>query len=72
MKRLCSIGGIARSSFSCWCRTAARQAAGGQLTAALRESGEPVNHKRIARVMLTTALAGLRLRRRPGTTVAAR
>ncbi|MFE9687075.1 IS3 family transposase [Streptomyces sp. NPDC006285] len=77
VKRLCTIVGIARSSFYYWRRTAptraARQAADAQLaaqiravhrtsdgtygvpriTAELREDGERVNHKRVARVMKT-------------------
>lgn len=93
VKRLCTILGIARSSFYYWRRTAAarvaRQAAGAKLaarirtvhrasdgtygvpriTAELRENGETVNHKRVARVMKTIGLAGLRLRRRHRTTV---
>ncbi|MDQ0778767.1 transposase InsO family protein [Streptomyces aurantiacus] len=40
-----------------------------RITAELRENGEVVNHKRIARVMKTIGLAGLRLRRRHRTTV---
>ncbi|MFH8520659.1 IS3 family transposase [Streptomyces gelaticus] len=91
---LCSILGIARSSFYYWRRTAAdraaRQAADAQLaariravhresdgtygvpriTAELREEGERVNHKRIARVMRSINLAEVRLRRRHRTTVA--
>jgi transposase-like protein len=94
VKRLCTILGIARSSFYYWRRTAAdraaRQAADARLaariravhresdgtygvpriTAELREAGERVNHKRIARVMRDTGLAGVRLRRRHRTTVA--
>ncbi|MGW1404190.1 IS3 family transposase [Streptomyces sp. NPDC002405] len=94
VKRLCSILGIARSSFYYWSRTAAdraaRQAADARLaariravhresdgtygvpriTAELREDGERVNHKRIARVMRSIGLAGVRLRRRHRTTVA--
>jgi transposase InsO family protein len=93
VKRLCTLLGIARSSFYYWRRTAAvraaRQAADAQLaarigtvhrasdgtygvpriTAELRENGEVVNHKRVARVMKTVGLAGLRLRRRHRTTV---
>lgn len=93
VKRLCSILGIARSSFYYWRRTtadrAARQAADARLaariravhresdgtygvpriTAELREEGERVNHKRIARVMRSINLAGVRLRRRHRTTV---
>ncbi|WP_107097000.1 IS3 family transposase [Streptomyces sp. NBRC 110028] len=94
VKRLCTILGIARSSFSYWRRTAAdravRQAADARLatriravhresdgtygvpriTAELREAGERINHKRIARVMRSIGLAGVRLRRRHRTTVA--
>ncbi|WTN37333.1 IS3 family transposase [Streptomyces sp. NBC_00631] len=94
VKRLCTILGIARSSFYYWRRTAAirasRQAADARLaariravhresdgtygvpriTAELREAGERVNHKRIARVMRGAGLAGVRLRRRHRTTVA--
>jgi len=92
VKRLCTILGIARSSFYYWRRTAAdraaRQAAdtclatpiqavhresGGtyvpRITAALRDEGERVNHKRIARVMRSIGLAGVRLRRRHRTTI---
>ncbi|MFC8872748.1 IS3 family transposase [Streptomyces sp. NPDC057148] len=93
VKRLCTILGIARSSFYYWRRTAAvratRQAADAKLaarirtvhqasdgtygvpriTAELRENGEVVNHKRVARIMQTIGLAGLRLRRRHRTTV---
>ncbi|MFJ2598665.1 IS3 family transposase [Streptomyces erythrochromogenes] len=92
VKRLCTILGIARSSFYYWRRTAAdraaRQAADARLaariravhresdgtygvpriTAELREDGERVNHKRIARVMRRIGLAGVRLRRRHRTT----
>nr|WP_181384039.1 IS3 family transposase [Streptomyces sp. NWU339] len=94
VKRLCTILGIARSSFYYWRKTAAnraaRQAADAKLaarirkghrdsdgtygvpriTAELREDGERVNHKRIARVMRQAGLAGLRLRRKHRTTVA--
>ncbi|MEJ8632351.1 IS3 family transposase [Streptomyces sp. MS2.AVA.5] len=94
VKRLCTIVGIARSSFYYWRRTAAdravRQAADTRLaariravhhesdgtygvpriTAELREAGERVNHKRIARLMRAAGLAGVRLRRRHRTTVA--
>ncbi|MFD9459287.1 IS3 family transposase [Streptomyces sp. NPDC059985] len=96
VKRLCTILGIARSSFYYWRSTAAdraaRQAADFRLaarirtvhlesdgtygvpriTAELREEGERVNHKRIARVMRSISLAGVRLRRRHRTTVADR
>ncbi|MEU9858917.1 IS3 family transposase [Streptomyces sp. NPDC047974] len=93
VKRLCSILGIARSSFYYWCRTAADRAASQAadawlaarirvvhfesdgtygvpgITAELREDGWRVNHKRIARVMRSIGLAGVRLRRRHRTTV---
>jgi transposase InsO family protein len=93
VKRLCTILGIARSSFYYWRRTTAaravRQAADAQLsarirkvhqgsddtygvpriTAELREEGQRINHKRVARLMRTIGLAGLRLRRRHRTTV---
>ncbi|MFP8906438.1 IS3 family transposase [Streptomyces atacamensis] len=92
VKRLCTILGIARSSFYYWRRTAAgraaRQAADAHLaariqavhresdgtygipriTAELREEGERVNHKRVARVMRSINLAGVRLRRKHRTT----
>ncbi|MBT2479568.1 IS3 family transposase, partial [Streptomyces sp. ISL-94] len=94
VKRLCSILGVARSSFYYWSRTsadrAARQAADARLaariqavhresdgtygvpriTAELRDDGWRVNHKRIARVMRSINLAGVRLRRRHRTTLA--
>ncbi|ANZ13509.1 transposase [Streptomyces noursei ATCC 11455] len=94
VKRLCTILGIARSSFYYWRRTAADRAARAaadarlavgiravhresdgtygvpRITAELREAGERVNHKRIARVMRSIGLAGVRLRRRHRTTVA--
>lgn len=94
VKRLCTILGIARSSFYYWRRTApdraARRAADAHLaariravhresdgtygvpriTAELREDGERINHKRVARVMRSIDLAGVRLRRRHRTTVA--
>ena len=94
VKRLCTILGIARSSFYYWCRTATDRAARlvadarlaariravhresdgtygvPRITAELREAGERVNHKRIARVMRGAGLAGLRMRRRHRTTVA--
>ncbi|MZE42547.1 IS3 family transposase [Streptomyces sp. SID5477] len=94
VKRLCTILGIARSSFYYWRRTAAdraaRKAADARLaariravhresdgtygvpriTAELREAGERVNHKRIARVMRIIGLAGVSLRRRHRTTIA--
>ncbi len=93
VKRLCTILGIARSSFYYWRRTAAdraaRQAADARLaariqavhresdgtygvprsTAELRDDGERINHKRIARVMRSIGLAGVRLRRRHRTTI---
>ncbi|MGX1480864.1 UNVERIFIED_CONTAM: transposase InsO family protein [Streptomyces canus] len=93
VKRLCTILGIARSSFYYWRRTAANRAARQadarladriravhhgsrgtygvpRITAELREAGERINHKRIARVMRGAGLAGVRLRRRHRTTVA--
>ncbi|MYR55504.1 IS3 family transposase [Streptomyces sp. SID625] len=93
VKRLCTILGIARSSFYYWRRTAAdrsaRQAADAALaarilavhrepdgtygvpriTAELRDDGKRINHKRIARVMRSIGLAGVRLRRRHRTTI---
>lgn len=39
-----------------------------RITAELREDGERVNHKRVARVMRSINLAGLRLRRKHRTT----
>lgn len=93
VKRLCTILGIARSSFYYWRSTAggrvARQQADARLaariravheesdgtygipriTAELRQDGEHVNHKRIARIMRTIGLAGLRLRRRHRATI---
>ncbi|MFF4181519.1 IS3 family transposase [Streptomyces sp. NPDC001750] len=39
------------------------------ITAELREDGERVNHKRVARIMQATGLAGLRLRRKHRTTI---
>ncbi|WDM16939.1 IS3 family transposase [Streptomyces lavenduligriseus] len=41
-----------------------------RITAELREAGERVNHKRIARLMRSIGLTGVRLRRRHRTTVA--
>ena len=41
-----------------------------RITAELREGGERVNHKKVARLMKTAGLAGLRLRRPRRTTVA--
>ncbi|WP_107482104.1 IS3 family transposase [Streptomyces sp. JHA26] len=94
VKRLCTILGIARSSYYYWRATAgdraARQASDARLadriravhresdgtygvpriTAELREAGQRVNHKRIARVMRSIDLAGVRLRRRHRTTIA--
>jgi transposase InsO family protein len=93
VKRLCTILGIARSSFYYWRATAAdraaRKAADARLaariravhresdgtygvpriTAELREEGERVNHKRVARVMRSIGLEGVRLRRRHRTTI---
>ncbi|MEV7749600.1 IS3 family transposase [Streptomyces griseofuscus] len=40
-----------------------------RITAELHEDGERVNHKRVARVMRTIGLAGLRLRRKLHTTI---
>lgn len=40
-----------------------------RITAELRDTGEPVNHKRVARIMRDIGLAGLRLRRRHRTTI---
>lgn len=40
-----------------------------RITAELRETGESVNHKRVARIMRQVGLAGLRLRRKHRTTV---
>ncbi len=40
-----------------------------RITAELRDDGERVNHKRIARVMRSIGLAGVRLRRRHRTTI---
>ncbi len=93
VKRLCTILGIARSSFYHWHRTVAdratRQAADARLAARIRavhhgsggtygvprttaellDDGERINHKRIARVMRSIGLAGVRLRRRHRTTI---
>ncbi len=41
-----------------------------RVTAELREAGEPVNHKRVARVMRKFGITGLRLHRRHKTTIA--
>lgn len=41
-----------------------------RITAELRDVGERINHERIARVMRSIGLAGVRLRRRQRTTVA--
>lgn len=40
-----------------------------RITAELRDDGERINHKRIARVMRSIGLAGVRLRRRHRTTI---
>lgn len=40
-----------------------------RITAELRDEGERINHKRIARVMRSIGLAGVRLRRRHRTTI---
>jgi transposase InsO family protein len=41
-----------------------------RVTAELRDTGQPVNHKRVARVMRRFGVQGLRLRRRVQTTIA--
>ena len=41
-----------------------------RITAELRDTGQPVNHKRVARVMRRFGVQGLRLRRRVQTTIA--
>lgn len=41
-----------------------------RITAELREEGERINHKRVARIMRTIGVEGVRLRRRHRTTVA--
>ncbi len=41
-----------------------------RITAELRDEGERINHKRVARIMRTIGLEGVRLRRRHRTTVA--
>jgi transposase InsO family protein len=41
-----------------------------RVTAELRDQGERINHKRVARIMRTVGLEGVRLRRRHRTTVA--
>ncbi len=41
-----------------------------RITAELRDAGQRVNHKRLARVMRDIGLCGLRLRRRHRTTIA--
>ena len=55
-------------------RTIHRDSAGTygvpRITAELRETGQVVNHKRVARVMREVGLAGVRLRRRHRTTLA--
>lgn len=40
-----------------------------RVTAELRDAGQRVNHKRVARVMRGIGLSGLRLRRRHRTTI---
>ncbi|GHH63141.1 hypothetical protein FHS35_002022 [Streptomyces umbrinus] len=84
VKRLCTILGIARSSFYYWRHTAAARAAlqaadarlaariravhresdgtygAPRITAELREAGERVNHKRIARMMRGAGVGGAR------------
>lgn len=85
MKRLCDILGLSRSSFYSWRRTAAARAArirkahqesdgtygAPRITAELCDEGSPaVNHKRVARIMRTIGLEGVRLRRWHRTTLA--
>ncbi|MEU9006531.1 IS3 family transposase, partial [Streptomyces sp. NPDC048551] len=41
-----------------------------RITAELRDEGERINHKRVARIMRTIGLEGVRLRRRHRTTLA--
>ncbi|MEU3100037.1 IS3 family transposase [Streptomyces sp. NPDC006967] len=41
-----------------------------RITAELRDQGEQINHKRVARIMRAFGIAGIRLRRRHRTTVA--
>jgi transposase InsO family protein len=93
VKRLCTVIGVARSSYYHWrsaepARTA-RAAADAALTeqirrihsesqgtygaprvtAELRDTGACINHKRVARLMRASGIAGLRLRRRQATTI---
>ena len=94
VKRICTVLGLARSSYYHWLKTAparaARQAADAKLTAKiravhtdsdgtygvpritaeLRDNAEPVNHKKVARLMKAAGIAGLRLRRKHRTTIA--
>jgi transposase InsO family protein len=94
VKRICTVLGIARSTYYHWRRTAparaARQAADAKLTARiravhtasdgtygvpritaeLRDGGEPVNHKKVTRLMKAAGITGLRLRRKHRTTIA--
>ncbi|PNG16121.1 IS3 family transposase, partial [Streptomyces sp. 13K301] len=94
VKRLCSLLGIARSSFYYWRRTAAARAArrsaeaglaarirrvhldsdgtygAPRITAELRDEGDRINHKRVAKIMRTLGIEGVRLRRRHRTTAA--
>jgi transposase InsO family protein len=84
VKRLCTILGITRSSFSYWRRTAADRAArilavhresdgthgALRITAELHEtSKEALNHKRVARIRRAFGIEGVRLRRRHCTAV---
>jgi transposase InsO family protein len=94
VKRLCTIIGLARSSYYYWkattddraARDAVDRALAGQIrqvhagsdgtygaprvTAELNDTGQHVNHKRVARVMRRFGVQGLRLRRRVQTTIA--
>ncbi|RSM67450.1 IS3 family transposase [Actinoplanes sp. ATCC 53533] len=94
VKRLCTIIGLARSSYYYWKATAddraardaadrvlagrIRQAHAGsdgtygapRITAELHDTGQHVNHKRVARVMRRFGVQSLRLRRRVQTTIA--
>ncbi|GAU71504.1 transposase [Streptomyces sp. NBRC 110611] len=82
VKQLCQVLGIARSSFYYWRKTAparaARQGADTKLAARIRRVhrdsdgtyGVPrITAERVARLMRSLGLAGLRLRRRHRTTI---